>query len=671
MIGVIAVLLSLFGLMGVWPVLKEPALMKALTWSPKADPMLSLTGGMRLGWKVLTFPDGMILLVGAFFLLFTLFLPTSRGVVWMRRILIFVLMTIFGLELVMALSQNVPFSHLSGLLYTEFMLVVGWIFSLTNLGSHNAFMSTIAGMPKSDFKTMMEQGQTLLQEIRRTVQWHVRVNGREQRISKDTLAVGRDPSWADVVIPEEHRYVSRKHVLLRPAGSKGISIEFVGARYSIRVNGELHKPEERVVMVYQPFCDLELVAGYGPSMRVEMQQKVASMFSAKTVTRAGSLVRDRYRLAKTQVRVAVMVLMLGVMGGALMNWTTTVNVMASLQHIHSLARKAQREFQEAQEKLERIRAQLRKVQEEREELEDALATERARRREIQAMLDSLQRVQDSLMQEAPQSVDFATLNEVGERYFEKFIQGVVKCGLVIGAKENSGTFWFGNLNGKLALFTAAHVVDNPYGFVLLSLDDEIDQAVFQTRSCRPFIDVVVGYQNEIIKLVKNKYGDYPERTLEVMNEPYHILLIGVSYFKTYRDKAVFIFPKDVSEDIMEAIVPVISYENLRERVEQPTVVAMWLGFPNPMPGDTVPPNAAYGVIMCDINLKNLPSLGYVMECSAGALEGASGSPVIILSPEDYTILGSVGVISARTVAEKMVTLVSPFFQSDPLFSELP
>ncbi len=470
MIAVIAVLLALLGIFGTWPLLTGSFWGEMTGYSYVAGIESELNA--RIG--AYGAPDGWLLILIAFILLIMMFMITTPVLMRIRRVIIGTTWLFYFLEFFATLGAPIPFKGFAGLFYTFVMLSIAFVLAFTQWGSKSALVSSLQGQPTSEFDIASQTVTQIFKDAAQVFKWKVRTRGEGAQVEKEReftgktlLKVGRDPNWADFVIDRENKYVSRRHASFA-SQPNGIVVRFEDAKYSMNVNGQLHKPSERMFLENQFYLEVELVAEYGPHLTIQATPFRRSMVHPKTMASVSGQLFNRYKSARLQIKAALMLILFAVVGMGNLSMMATSSVEALYKIKAQQLKEAKTKIHQVQKELKKKLADLQNLQKRIESLQNEYLAAKQKLEETSGRNQQLQQKVDSLQQalkevaENMRNLDAESIHAIEEqiRTYQDYVLGksVFLGILLLQNGANSGTVWIGKYNQNYYFITADHVI---------------------------------------------------------------------------------------------------------------------------------------------------------------------------------------------------------------------
>ncbi len=576
MIAVIAVILALLGLFGTWPILPGHFWETITGHSYLAGIESELHS--RIG--AYSAPDGWILIILVAVLVAMMFMVTTPTLLRIRRFIIGGAWVFYFFELFAALNSNVPTKGFAGLIYTFFMLSIALGLAFTQWGSKNALVSSLQGKPTSEFAVATQTITQIIQSAAQSNKWRIEVRDNQDEAPKvkeitgsSILKIGRDPSWANFPVSRDKTYVSRRHATFTPQPN-GVIVRFEDAKYSMLVNGKLHKPSERMFLENQLELNVELVAGWGPFFKIQVAPIQRSVFHPKTMASVSDQLLQRYKTTRTQIKAALFLILFSVFGMGNLSMMATTSVKALYQLKEQQLQQAKLKINKVQKNLEQKIAQLKGLQTQIENLQQQYLAAKKQLEEtagqnqvLKSRVDSLKQALEDVSQKM-HTIDAETIHslEAQLQTLQDYILGKsIYAGLVPiqkGTTKTSslGTLWIGKIHNDYYLITADHVLypeDHPE----------------ETEDNKDHSEEIVPLTNNI--LLWKKYREGRIDTANVTEEYYQV--IGRDNFTRYPKLDIAIMKIDNPGEYREFALPV--NPNIGEEVINHGDFVSWFGFP--------------------------------------------------------------------------------------------
>ena len=476
MIAVIAVLLALMGIFGTWPVIEHGFWAKVTGFGY----LKGIESELHTRIGAYFAPDGWILIVSGIILLGMMFMITTPTLLKIRRGVIGVVWGFFALELLNTIATPLKMDSYAGLIYTVIMLSIAFALSFTQWGSKSALVSSMQGMPTSELDVAKK---TITEFIKGATQGHTwKVSYKDDQeaspVTKEIsgagiLKIGRDANWANLVISSDKTYVSRRHATLTPQPN-GVIIRFIDAKFSMMVNGQLHKPDERMFLENQFNLDVELVAGWGPYLKLEVVPVRKSILHPQSVKNVSDQVLQRYKSARLQIKAALILILFSLLGVGNFSMMATGRMEAlynlkkqELLKTEGQLKKLKGQFQEKLAELAELQNNLKQLQQKKAELEKKFFEEKGKKEELKKQLDSLQAQLEKTKEKLEKGNTRANVQALEEqvRALQDYYLGKSVFLGFVPVEENDeiiggaqGTVWIGRTNNNYYLITADHVI---------------------------------------------------------------------------------------------------------------------------------------------------------------------------------------------------------------------
>jgi len=603
MVAVICVLLAMLGLMGTWPIFSGSGFWARFTSG--SGEVLGIFQLPQTRVNIWFYPDGIILIVGSLVLFLSLFLVTKPWLLKARRVFIGLLWAFYGAEFIAAISSGAAFNLYVGLFFTFSCLTVAFIISFTNIGSQSALVSTQQGMPTSEMQTLKQTLVDLVASSRREVEWQIRSQdlqtARNVTIKRDTLKVGRDSRWADLLIPDEFNFVSRRHATFSPQ-MNGVIIQFRDAKYGMKINGKVYPPDSGSVYIPSNQLQVELVGGWGPHLNIDVRIVEEKVSAPKMVKNAASLVKERYQFARMQIKLITMLVLFVVVGVGAVSTNMTSAVMAELKSRQLALEKEKKQHIRTKKQLSSVKKKLDNVLASKNQLEKKL---RNMGQELDKYADSLETLKKELEKKTThyEAEAIVQIQEKANEIGKTLLNYVVFPGLIPSNKESYflGTMWLGRVGQTLYLVTACHVVYPEKYEENISSRDIAEDNIYL---------VLNAEKNEYQKIPRSKF------TCNTNNDWAYVNLGPIpDELKPYRE-----------------IIPIIDPAYIDSVIAKGKFIS-WVGYPSG--------NATIGSIgMCT----GIEANHYLLTTNP-SYHGASGGPVYVIPDTPDEPIRAIGVIS--------------------------
>ena len=566
MIAVIAFILALLGLFGTWPILSSKFWKTITGYNFIAGIESELHS--RIG--AYSSLDGWILILFSIVLIGMMFMVTTPTLLRIRRILIGSAWGFYFLELIAALNSNIQVQGFAGLIYVVLMLSIALGLAFTQWGSKSALVSSLQGQPTSEFDVASQTVTQIIKSATQSNKWRIELKNDKDEIPSvkeitgaAMLKIGRDTSWANIPISRDKTFVSRRHATFTPQPN-GVIVRFEDAKYSMIVNGKLHKPSERMFLESQMELDVELVAGWGPFLRIQVVPVQRSVFHPKAMASVSDQIMRRYKNARSQIKAALFLIVLSVFGMGNLSMMATARVEALYKIKEHQLKEAKLKINKVQKNLEEKVAQLKGLQSKIESLQQEYIAAKKRLEEtagqnqmLKSQVDSLKQALEDVSQKM-HTIDAETIHALEEQLqtLQDYILGKsIFLGLIpitrgnnIGASQ--GTVWIGKFNNNYYIITADHVV----------FPEDYSENSITAKN--------------VLLLVK-KYKEGIIDTTNLKDEDFYV--IDRTKFTRYRDVDVALLKIPNAGEYSDFAIPIeLNIEN--EIINQGNLVS-WFGFP--------------------------------------------------------------------------------------------
>jgi hypothetical protein len=310
----LSIFFVIFGSIGIflnWPIIKK-GILEQLTTPWDVNSLTYALGEYRPGFSRL---DGDIVAVISVIILIFAFMRTTKILLNLKTMMLAVIAAILSAEIFYALSHGLPLYSYTGLLYSTIFYLFAFISSIFRIGSMKSLNSTFMGKPMSEskvfsqtFSSVLSHASTFL-KIKLTPQDNIKPGwekGEEREFEGSEIRIGRDESWANLVIGNEWNSVSGKHGILRIIG-KSILYEPVSSHYSFAVDGTPYTEAKEL----PDNSILTLVSGYGPGLKTACSSDVHSVLHPQTMRRAGEIAVDEFKKLQSTFKILIIMVLLG------------------------------------------------------------------------------------------------------------------------------------------------------------------------------------------------------------------------------------------------------------------------------------------------------------------------------------------------------------------------
>jgi len=603
MVAVICALLAMLGLMGTWPIFSGSGFWAKFTSG--SGEVLNMFQLPQTRINIWFYPEGIILILGSLILFLSLFLVTKPWLLKARRVFLGVLWAFYGAELIAAIFSGISFNLYVGLFFTFSCLTVAFIISFTSIGSQSALVSTQQGLPTSEIQSLKQTLVDLVASSRRDVEWQIRSQdlhtARNVTIKRDTLKVGRDSRWADLLIPDEFNFVSRRHATFSPQ-MNGVIIQFRDAKYGMKINGKIYPPDSGSVYIPSNQLQVELVGGWGPHLDIDVRIVEEKVSAPKMVKNATSLVRERYQFARTQIKLITMLVLFVVIGVGAVSTNMTSAVMAEIKSRQIALNQEKKRHTRTKKQLARVQKKLDNILVSKKQLEIKL---RDMGQVLDKYADSLETLRKKLKNKTThyEAEAIVQIQEKANEIGSTLLKYTVFPAVVPSGDENAflGTMWFGRVGQMLYLITASHVVYPEKFDESISSQDITDDNIYLILNTE---------KEEYQKIPRSKF------TCNTSSDWAYIKLGPIpDELKPYQEIIPIIDPVYIDSVIMKG------------------KFISWAGYPNG--------KATIGSIgMCT----GIDSDQYLLTTNP-SYHGASGGPVYVIPDSDDEPIRAIGVIS--------------------------
>jgi hypothetical protein len=121
------------------------------------------------------------------------------------------------------------------------------------------------------------------------------------------IRIGRDPQWAEYVIPPDWKMVSNRHAILRQVGNS-LFYEPVARHYPFLVNQQSRTSSVEI----RDGDRIHPVSGCELALKIEFQQERKPLLHQRNITHAAAIARDEYRKLGFTLKSLVVLLLLAV-----------------------------------------------------------------------------------------------------------------------------------------------------------------------------------------------------------------------------------------------------------------------------------------------------------------------------------------------------------------------
>ncbi|GEM_PF-1867105 len=568
MLAAFLVLIALFGLFLNWPRIPAGSLIAFLSHGFQAEKNV-FDFLKEFSQGAFTRIDGIIVIAVSVIIFITLFLHTTKTLVYIRSVILFIITALLGTELLVAVKGGSHLYAYAGLLYTTMFFALAFLASIFKLGSEKSLRSTIQGKP-------MTESQALTQSLMKTISMaamSVKVKiipndtvnqewqkGEEKTFEKFEINIGRDKNWADVVLGDNWRVVSRRHGKIMVVGNS-LFYTPIAQKYAFAINNTPYTTATQL----PNNAELSLVSGFGPTFKIEYESEKKSIFHPKTVSRTAQLMHNEYKKLQTTMRVFVVIALLGIpaFGGfsqiQAIAWSNKLSsYRKDVANLNSKIADLKNTYLAYMDSLNSVKNEIAKKKEEIERLKQVSSRKDRRIRVLKNEVDKLKQKLEELSNRGETK---EALNEV--RDIVKDIDNFTKTQSIPSVfpivtifqeddsiKESAGTGFFAyNNKGEVYAITIAHVlggIDNTKAIAFIGLNRTyIDNPTDLSEDVKDLL--AKGFQKDI---------DIEELGKELVKK--RILPISVSEwkfsnridFKKYSDSvAYFKLPAKIAKEV--------------------------------------------------------------------------------------------------------------------------